>query len=171
MIPTREARNRSNGCSCEARLEGEVLVVDAGECPGRGDLSGAPACRATAVAALAGRDARAVRIATDSGEHGYGAGVAALLTAAGRFADAVADRDEDLARLARRDPPAAAARATALTGPVADLAAETGLSVVADHIAGTTGPFRAGERGDRTGEGTRPSGDARGEAGPEASRG
>ena len=134
-------------CRCEARLAGSVLVVDARDCPGGADLSNAPGCRATVVTALAGQNARAIR--AESGENRYGPGVVALLVAAGRFADAVADRDERLARLARLDPRGAARRATARGGPVADLAAETGLAVVADGLGGTWDPSLSVDRSGR----------------------
>lgn len=128
-------------CGCDPRFEDGSLVLDAEECPGGGDLAGDPACRTTAVGALADRDARAVRTAVADVERVYAPRTVALLVAAGRFADAVAAHDGRLARTARRDPLAAAARATARSGRVAELAAETGLALVAERLAGTTDPF------------------------------
>jgi len=132
-------------CRCEASFEepaghvadvGAALVVDADDCPGDGDLAETPDCRATVVDALADRDAAVVRTRSGGRERTYEGEAAALLLAAGRFVDRVAFHDETLAERARRDPLAAARDATGRAGPVADIAAETGLAEVAADVDG-----------------------------------
>jgi len=122
-------------CDCEPALEDDVLVVDAGDCEGRGDLAAEPACRATVVDELAARDAGAVVTRADGMERAYEGRAAALLVAAGRFADRAAVHDGSLAATARTDPLRAARAATARAGAVADVAAETGLAATAEGLA------------------------------------
>jgi type IV secretory pathway ATPase VirB11/archaellum biosynthesis ATPase len=126
----------SNGspCRCEPTFGDDRLVVDAGDCPDDGKLARAPACRATAVDALARQPAEAVVVRTGGVERTYADLATALLVAAGRFVDRVAFHDETLAVRARRDPLRAARDARARAGPVAELAAETGLAAVADRV-------------------------------------
>jgi type IV secretory pathway ATPase VirB11/archaellum biosynthesis ATPase len=109
------------------------LVVDAADCPGGGDLARAPACRAAIVGALADRDADVVRVRVDGLERTYDDDAAGVLLAAGRFVERVAFHDESLADRARRDPVAAVRRATGRAGPVARIAAETGLAAGAER--------------------------------------
>jgi len=113
-----------------------ALVVDAGACPGAGDLAAEAGCRATVVDALTERDADAVRVRCDGRERVYDDGAVGLLVAAGRFAARVAVHDETLAARARRDPLGAGHAATGRAGPVATLAATTGLAAGADRVEG-----------------------------------
>jgi type IV secretory pathway ATPase VirB11/archaellum biosynthesis ATPase len=132
-------------CRCEpsfrtparSEIDGNAaLVVDADDCPGGGDLAAEPACRATVVDALADRDADAVRVRCDGRERVYDDGAVGLLVAAGRFAARVAVHDETLAARARRDPLGAARAATGRAGPVASLAATSGLAAGAGRVDG-----------------------------------
>ncbi|MEF8856143.1 MAG: ATPase, T2SS/T4P/T4SS family, partial [Haloplanus sp.] len=113
-----------------------ALVVDADDCPGDGHLAAEPNCRATVIDALAERDADAVRVRCDGRERVYDDGAVGLLVAAGRFAARVAVHDETLAARARHDPLGAAHAATGRAGPVANLAATSGLAVGADRVDG-----------------------------------
>lgn len=112
---------------------GVSLVLDAADCPHRGDLT-APDCRARAVSALARRDADGVRVRADGLDRRYAGEPATLLLAAGRFVKRVRGHDADLARLARRHPRRAGHRATGRAGPVARIAAETGLTECAQQL-------------------------------------
>ncbi|WP_435195707.1 ATPase, T2SS/T4P/T4SS family [Natronomonas sp. EA1] len=123
-------------CTCEPRFEGETLRVESDGCPGGGALASEPACRETVVAVLEARDADRVLIRHRGVERAYEDAAAALLTAAGRFADAARFHDEVLADRARREPLRAARDATGRAGPLAELAAETGLALLADRAAG-----------------------------------
>ena len=111
------------------------LVVDADACPGDGDLSTSPECRATVVGALADRDVDGVRTRSNGVERTYTDESVGLLLAAGRFVERVAFHDRDLADRARRDPVAAAHRAAGRAGAVARIAAESGLAAGADRIS------------------------------------
>jgi type IV secretory pathway ATPase VirB11/archaellum biosynthesis ATPase len=122
-------------CGCTAVFERDRLAVDGDGCPGSGDLAVEPACRATAIRALRERDADAVVVRAAGTERRYGGRGAALLVAAGRFADRIADRDPRLTDRAERDPLAAAREAGGRAGPVADVAAETGLLEAATGLA------------------------------------
>jgi type IV secretory pathway ATPase VirB11/archaellum biosynthesis ATPase len=115
-------------CGCEPTVERGRLVLDAADCPGGGDLAAEPACRATAIDALADRECGAVLARTDRLERAYEDEAAALLVAAGRFAERVAFYDERLAERTLRDPLEAARAATGRAGPVGELVAETGLA-------------------------------------------
>jgi type IV secretory pathway ATPase VirB11/archaellum biosynthesis ATPase len=110
-----------------------TLALDAEGCPHRGDLT-TPDCRATAVSALTGRDAEEIRVRADGLDHRYAGASATLLLAAGRFAERTRTHDADLARLAHRHPRRAAHRATGRAGPVARIAAETGLAECIEHL-------------------------------------
>ncbi|WP_440008816.1 ATPase, T2SS/T4P/T4SS family [Halomicrococcus sp. SG-WS-1] len=122
-------------CACSPTFADGALVVDGDDCPGDGDLVDSPACRATVVDALADREADRVVTRSDGVERAYEGDAAALLVAAGRFAERAAFRDADLAVRARRDPLRAAVDATGRAGPVADAAAEAGLAEGARRIA------------------------------------
>ncbi|WP_327051429.1 ATPase, T2SS/T4P/T4SS family [Halomicrococcus gelatinilyticus] len=131
-------------CACEPTVENGAVVVDADDCPGTGDLVEAPACRATVVGALAEREADRVVTRASGVERAYEGGAAALLVAAGRFAERVAFHDADLAERAKRDPLGAALDAVGRAGPIADAAAETGLAAGArrvDDYADALRPF------------------------------
>jgi type IV secretory pathway ATPase VirB11/archaellum biosynthesis ATPase len=122
-------------CACDPVFEDDRLVVDAGSCPGRGDLAAEPPCRRTTVGALRERDAETVVTRTAGTERRYDDGAAALLLGAGRFAERVAVHDAALAERAARDPLGAAREATGRAGPVGRLVAETGLAAVAGTAA------------------------------------
>ncbi len=119
------------GCGCQPRFEGDRLVVDAGDCEAGSRLERDPGCRATAIAALAERDAEVVLTRTGGIERAYTGEAGALLVAAGRFVDRVGVHDERLAARARRDPLGAAREATGRADATADVAAETGLAELA----------------------------------------
>ncbi|MHB9288390.1 ATPase, T2SS/T4P/T4SS family [Halobacteriales archaeon Cl-PHB] len=122
-------------CGCTVAFDGDVLEIDADDCPVGGRLAESEACRATVVRALRQRDATTVRV-TDAGlDVAYEGDAATLLSAAGRFAEAVAHHDERLARLAHRDPLAAAAEAAGRADDVAGLVTETGLGAAAEGVA------------------------------------
>ncbi|ELZ27205.1 ATPase, type iv secretory pathway virb11 component like protein [Halogeometricum pallidum JCM 14848] len=131
----------TDACRCRHSFETPVgrgadrteLVVAADDCPGEGDLARAPSCRAAVVTALAERDADAVRVRADGLERAYDDGAAGLLLAAGRFVERARFHDESLADRATRDPVGAARRATGRAGPVARIAAETGLAAGAER--------------------------------------
>ena len=132
------------GCRCEptVRAPGGVanpsvtLRVDADECPGGGVLGTAPDCRATVVDELAEHDAGTVRTITDGVERTYDGRASAFLLAAGRFVERAAHHDPALATRARSDPLAAVRTATGRAGPIARIAAETGLSACSEGAAG-----------------------------------
>ncbi|WP_135829143.1 ATPase, T2SS/T4P/T4SS family [Halorussus halobius] len=130
-------------CACDPTFEDDRLVLDAADCPGAGDLAAEPACRATAVGALADREADAVVARTDRLERAYEDGAAALLVAAGRFAERVTFHDERLAERARRDPLGAADAALGRAGPPGELVAETGLAACAGRVDGYDDALRA----------------------------
>jgi type IV secretory pathway ATPase VirB11/archaellum biosynthesis ATPase len=132
--PSDAGGNRAPACGCRPRFDEEQLVVDASGCEFDGRLASSPACRETAIGALAGREVETVLVRTGGVERAYDDASAALLVAAGRFSTAVADRDERLADLARREPLRAVRDAAARTAPVSTLAAETGLIVAAEGV-------------------------------------
>ncbi|MFU1780329.1 ATPase, T2SS/T4P/T4SS family [Haloarcula japonica] len=121
-----------SGCRCETAMEDGQLVVTADDCPDGGDLAASADCRATVVDSLASTGIETVVTKQAGQERVYVDRAAAVLTAAGRFATRVASLDDRLADRARRDPVAAAAEAVGRVGPVADLAAETGLAVATE---------------------------------------
>lgn len=122
-------------CRCvPVRDGGETLQIDAGDCPGGGRLAAAPACRATVVDALGGRDVQAVRTESAGVARWYEGESVALLVAAGRFADTARVHDPSLARRARRDPLSAATRAMGRSDAVAHTAAESGLLAVTEAV-------------------------------------
>ncbi|WP_135302166.1 ATPase, T2SS/T4P/T4SS family [Haloarcula amylovorans] len=139
-------------CRCSASFEGDRLVVSADDCPESGHLGESPACRETVIAALGDADVDAVVTTSDGVERAYLDDSAALLVAAGRFATRVEPIDERLAVRARREPLAAATEAIGRAGPVADLAAATGLSLLAERsgveseLAPYVGPAVSGAR-------------------------
>jgi type IV secretory pathway ATPase VirB11/archaellum biosynthesis ATPase len=135
-----------NGCGCEVELvdapstpgrdRRSRLRVETGECPGDGDLRTEPGCRATVVGTLAERDAAVVTVRSAGVERRYRGAGAGLLLAAGRFVERAAVHDEALAERARRDPLGAARAATGRAGPVADVAATTGLAEAVARLDG-----------------------------------
>ncbi|WP_276281059.1 ATPase, T2SS/T4P/T4SS family [Halorussus caseinilyticus] len=132
--PLARLRDSDPDCACEPTFEADRLLLDAGNCPGAGDLATEPACRRTAVSALADRETRAVVTRTHHLERAYEGESAALLVAAGRFAERAAFYDRTLARRAERDPLGAARAAVGRAGPVGDIAAETGLAECARRV-------------------------------------
>ena len=121
-------------CRCDARFDGDTLRVDARDCPGDGELAAEPACRETTVRALCDRDADTVFTRANGLQRAYEDAAAGLLVAAGRFAERASFHDEQLAARATRDPLAAAHAATGRAGPVARIAAETGLAACAEAV-------------------------------------
>lgn len=124
---TDEPTDKKIDCTCEHTFEGETLVVDATDCPGAGDLVESTGCRAAVIRTLRTRTAPVVRIERDGLATTYDGDGARLLGIAGEFAGRVAGHDAALAERTERTPLVAAADATGRVGPVAELAAETGL--------------------------------------------
>ena len=153
-------------CRCEPRVEGERLVVDATDCPGDGELAVERACRATVIERLEARDVDAVSTVTAGTERVYEDDAAALLVAAGRFADAAGFHDERLAARARTDPLGAAREATGRAGPVARIVAESGLATLAERAGDYESALRpyVGPTISRSRVAVRPPPDARFEA-------
>jgi type IV secretory pathway ATPase VirB11/archaellum biosynthesis ATPase len=151
------------GCECSPVFEGDRLVVDASDCAESGRLASSADCRETVVGALTDRDAEIVVTRADGTVRAYEDDAAALLTAAGRFADAAAFHDERLAERARRDPLAAAREATGRAGPVERVAAETGLTEGAARAGGYDDALRpfVGPTVSRSRVAARPPSDAR----------
>ena len=138
------AGDEGPACRCQVAVERaggstttehRMLVVDAGPCPGDGDLASSPACRETVVDALADRDVDGVRTRSGGIERTYADESVGLLLAAGRFVERAAFHDRDLADRARRDPIAATRIATGRAGAVARIAAESGLAAGVDRIS------------------------------------
>jgi type IV secretory pathway ATPase VirB11/archaellum biosynthesis ATPase len=150
-------------CECRPDADGDRLVVDASDCPADGQVERSPDCRATVVDALAERDVETVVTRTEGTVRAYEDGAAALLVAAGRFVEAAGFHDERLAERARTDPLAAAREATGRAGPVARIAAETGLAESAARADGYEGALRpfVGLRVSRSRVAARPPNDAR----------
>jgi type IV secretory pathway ATPase VirB11/archaellum biosynthesis ATPase len=130
----RGTETTDEACRCDPTFDGGTLTVDSGACPGDGRLSESTDCRATVIEALDGADVDAVVTTSDGRERAYLDADAALLVAAGRFAARIEATDERLARRARREPLAATREASGRAGPVADVAAETGLAAVAEGV-------------------------------------
>ncbi|WP_254838871.1 ATPase, T2SS/T4P/T4SS family [Natronomonas marina] len=124
-------------CLCEVGFEGDCLRVDSDDCPGDGRLAESAACRATVVEALEARDVESVCTRAAGFERAYEDDAAAMLVAAGRFADAVAFHDEALAERAREDPLGAARVASGRGETLARAAAETGLAAFLEADYGT----------------------------------
>ncbi|WP_424000030.1 ATPase, T2SS/T4P/T4SS family [Haloarcula salina] len=120
------------GCRCTLTFEGNSLAVAADDCPGKGNLSESADCRATAIGALDGGSVDAVTTTCGGRTRAYVDRAAAVLVAAGQFAVRAAAVEERIATRARRDPVAAAKEASGRAGPIADLAAETGLAVATE---------------------------------------
>ncbi|WP_254537311.1 ATPase, T2SS/T4P/T4SS family [Halomarina litorea] len=129
-------RGSTADCTCDVAFDGNRLVVDADDCPGEGRLEAAPDCRETVVRALTDRDADRVSTTANGVERAYEGDAAALLLAAGRFADRAAFHDESLAVRAQCDPLRAGRQAAGRSGPVARIAAETGLAEGAARAEG-----------------------------------
>ncbi|MBV0901475.1 ATPase, T2SS/T4P/T4SS family [Haloarcula salina] len=131
------------GCLCSPSFEGNSLAVAADDCPGEGDLAESADCRATVIGSLDGGDIDSVTTTHCGRTRAYVDRAAAVLVAAGRFAVRAQAVDERLAVRARRDPVAAATEATGRAGPVADLAAETGLAVATERFDGSAAALTA----------------------------
>lgn len=122
-------------CGCRASLEDDTLVVETDDCDGAESLGDAPACRAAVTAALSDGQADVIRRRGDGLERLYADTGPALFGAAARFAVAVEEREPRLARLATRDPLAAAQEIAGRAGPVAAAAADAGLARFGDAHA------------------------------------
>jgi flagellar protein FlaI len=131
LLPEPFSSDEDGACGCAVTLDGDTLQVDAAGCSNGGRLAESPACRATVVTALTRREVNRIRVVANGRERSYEDRAAALLVAAGRFVDKVADYDNRLATRTRHDPLGAAREATGRTGRVADIAARTGLAEVA----------------------------------------
>lgn len=129
-------------CGCDSTVEGDRLVVDSTACPGDGRLAESRACRETVVEELTARDVETVVTRTAGVERAYEDDAAALLVAAGRFADAAQFHDERVAERALGDPLGAAREASGRAGPVCRLAAETGLGELAARVEGYRSALR-----------------------------
>ena len=129
----RPASETRTECACRTDRDRRTLTVDAVDCPESGTLATAPACRATVVDALGATPADSVVVEAHGRARAYLDDAAALLVAAGQFAVRVAPVDERLSERAKRDPLAAATEASGRAGTVADLAAETGLVLLAER--------------------------------------
>ncbi|MBV0923664.1 Flp pilus assembly complex ATPase component TadA [Halomicroarcula limicola] len=136
---TADSGGEGRDCRCSAAFEGDRLAVAADDCSGSGRLGESPDCRATVIAALRDADVDAVVTTSDGVARAYLDDSAALLVAAGRFAARVEPIDGRLAARTRREPLAAATEAVGRAGPVADLAAETGLALLAERAATESG--------------------------------
>lgn len=128
-----ESEDGDADCGCMVSHE-DALRVDATDCPGAGNLTAHPACRQTVVDACRQFEPSRIVVHADGFRREYGGHAVALFAAAGTFAPRVADRDDRLATRACVDPLAAAAEASGRAGPVAKLAAETGLAAVAGDL-------------------------------------
>jgi flagellar protein FlaI len=115
-------------CGCVPSIEADRLHVDSDDCTGEGRLATESACRGTVIEVLEDRDVTAVRTRASGFERAYEDDAAGLLVAAGRFAEAAAFHDSDLAARARKDPLGAARVASGRGDPLARIAAETGLA-------------------------------------------
>jgi len=118
-------------CRCEPSLTDGRLHVDSDRCPGGGDLSRNPACRATVVDSLAGREVESIRTESAGLARAYREPVVRLFVTAGRFQPAATFHDERVAALAGRDPVAAAREAAGRADVVGDLGDRTGLVTAA----------------------------------------
>ena len=118
--------------ACRPGDDGQTIVVT----DGAHSLIDTPACRATAVELLSGREPDALRVCTPGLERWYRGASVTLLAAAGRFSALVTDHDTTLAERTRRDPLGAAVIAEARPDPIATLAEESGLKTAAER-AGT----------------------------------
>lgn len=128
-LRTQGDRSADARCGCRTSFGDDRLVVDASDCPEDGSLETSECCRRRVVDALTDRDADAVVVESDGVERTYRGRSAALLVAAGRFAECVGVHDAKLADRTLVDPIGACHAATARTPPVSTLAAETGLAV------------------------------------------
>lgn len=127
-------REEEGGCGCQVSFEDDRLVVDAADCPDAGRLATSANCRQAVVTALTDRPVDSVHVHESGLERVYDDAAAALLVAAGHFRATVEHRDERLADRAATDPLAAALEAGGRAGAVADIAAETGLTTVAEGV-------------------------------------
>ncbi|WP_121743846.1 type II/IV secretion system ATPase subunit [Natronorubrum halophilum] len=121
-------------CACRVSFEGEVLVVDAGDCDG--ELASSEPCRRTVVDALTDREAAGIVTRSNGIERRYGDRSVELLGAAGRFVELLGDRDERLAEIGAVRPLEAAAELETQIGAIADIAVESGLIAVSSGIDG-----------------------------------
>lgn len=142
-------------CTCTATRDDTTLTVDAATCPRNGDLTDAPACRATVLTAIGATPVDAVIVEDAGRDYRYDGDTATLLSAAAQTAVAVTPRDPQFAKRLRHHPHRAAIDATDRAGPVASIAERTGLSdcLTTDRdtlLTPTTGPAIAHSRIDQT---------------------
>lgn len=134
VAPTVEPDSSRTGsqCDCTPTIDGDVLVVDATACDGT--LASSPSCREAVVRTLVDHAVDDIVRRRHGRTYRYGDGGVALLLAAARFVDLAVDREPDLAALVARDPLAGACVATGRGSPGADVAAVSGLALVAARI-------------------------------------
>ena len=133
---------RDTCCQCRYTFEDDRLVVDATDCPERGQLGESAECRRVVIDALTRRDAETILTHSSGIDRIYDDRAAALLVAAGRFVERVDVHDAELAEMARTDPLHACRSATARTPPVSRIAAETGLASVVESVEGYESALR-----------------------------
>jgi len=112
-----------------------LLEVDTTDCSG-GSLADDPACRARVIDSLSDRDADVMRVEDAGVNRFYDGRGAEFLTAVGRFVEAAAFHDAEVAARARLDPLTVAREAVGRAGPVARIAAESGLAECAAAVDG-----------------------------------
>jgi len=137
MLDRFRSTDERTGCACEVTPTDSTLRIDASDCPAGGDLLEGPACRRTAVRALGHHSLTRVRVANGGLVRWYDDEATRLLSAAGRFAARIEDRDEELAARARSEPLDAATEAVSRAGLVAEVAEQTGLSEYAVAASGS----------------------------------
>lgn len=130
------AEPAASGCGCQPSFRDDTLVVDATDCESQGELAASEACRRTVVDALTERDVERVQVEAGGVQRSYEDDAAALLVAAGRFVEAATFHDQRLADRARRDPLGACHEAVGRADAVAQIAAQTGLAVLAERADG-----------------------------------
>lgn len=133
-------RENETGSTCECTVsidevtgtplagdDRRVVTVTADDCPGDGDLASEPDCRQAVIRTLADCDATRIRVRTAGRERLYTDTAAGFLLAAGQFVERASFHDPGIAEMACTDPLGAAREAAGRAGPIARIAAETGL--------------------------------------------
>ncbi len=138
-----ESQPAEPDCQCQPIVEEEALRIDGSACPADGDLAESEACRQTAIEALQSTSVNRLEVHSGGVERIYDEGTVASLGAAAEFATRIANRDERLARLARKDPVTAAEEASGRAGLVGDVASATGLTVFSTNRADSEASFES----------------------------
>lgn len=142
-------------CSCTTTREHTSLTVDASNCPGNGDLTAAPACRATTLTAIGTTPVDAIIVEAAGRSYRYDDETATLLSTAAHTAVDVTPRDPTLATRLRHHPIQTGTTILDRAGPVATIADRTGLADCLESGPTTiptpiTGPVIAHSRIDPT---------------------